>query len=144
MLPSSMNVTKTTDFNVSYAVNGKQTDAVITVVCANANFSMELSRVVGTNALITTLTLKSLDPTISKSEWQVKQGNNVVTENGKEVIIQIEANRFVLGRVIDITHSVEVNAVPETCGQKATFKLTGPVVDKQLNKGPFNNDFTIE
>ena len=144
MLPSSMNVTKTTDFNVSYAVNGKQTDAVITVVFANADFSIELSRVVGTSALITTLTLKSLDPTISKSEWQIKQGNNVVTENGKDVIIQIEASRFVLGRVIEITHTVEVNAVPEACGQKATFKLTGPVVDKQLNKGPFNNNFTIE
>jgi hypothetical protein len=139
-----MNITKTTDFNVSYAVNGKQTDVVITVVFANADFSMELSRVVGTSALITTLTLKSLDPTISKSEWQVKQGNNVVTETGNTVTIQMEASRFTLGRVIDITHSVEVNAVPETCGQKKTFKLTGAVVDKQLNKGPFNNDFTIE
>ncbi|HTM92246.1 MAG TPA: hypothetical protein VL095_07510, partial [Flavisolibacter sp.] len=144
MLPSSMNVTKTTDFNVSYAVNGKQIDAVITVVFANANFSMELSRVVGTSALITTLSLKSLDPTITKSEWQIKQGNNVVTETGKAVVIQMEGSRFVLGRVIDITHSVEVSAASESCGQKATFKLTGPVVDKQLNKGPFNNDFTIE
>ncbi len=68
----------------------------------------------------------------------------MVTENGKDVIIQLEANRFVLGRVIDITHTVEVDAVPETCGQKKTFKLTGAVVDKQLNKGPFNNDFTLE
>lgn len=144
MLPSSMNVTKTTDFNVSYAVNGKQTDAVITVVFANADFSMELSRVAGTNALITTLTLKSLDPTITKSEWQIKQGNNVVTETGKTVVIQMEGSRFVLGRVIDITHSVEVSAASESCGQKAAFKLTGPVVDKQLNKGPFNNDFIIE
>ncbi len=64
MLPSSMDVTKTTEFNVSYAINGKQTDAVITVVFANADFSLELSRVVGTSALISTLTLKSLDPTI--------------------------------------------------------------------------------
>src|SRR5690606_13036806 len=117
MLPSSMNVNKTTDFNVSYAINGKQTDVIITVVFANADFSMELSRSVGTNALTTTLTLKSQDPTISKSDWQIKQGNNVITETGKDVILNIEATRLVLGRVIEITHTVEVNAVPETCGQ---------------------------
>lgn len=144
ILPSSMNVTKTTVFNVSYAINGKQTDAVITVVFANADFSMELNRSVGTSALITTLTLKSLDPTITKSDWQIKQGNNVVTKTEKTISIQMEANHFTLGRVIEITHSVEVSATPESCGQKKVFKLTGAVVDKKLNQGPFNNDFTIE
>ncbi|HKZ65924.1 MAG TPA: hypothetical protein VJ111_06205, partial [Chitinophagaceae bacterium] len=139
-----MNVTKTTTFNVSYAINGKQTDIAITVVFANADFSMELGRSVGTSALITTLTLTSLDPTITKSEWQIKQGNNVITKTEKTVSLQMEANHLVLGRTIEITHSVEVSATPESCGQKKVFKLTRAIVDKKLNQGPFNNDFTIE
>lgn len=144
ILPSSMNVTKTTIFNVSYAINGRQTDVEITVVFANADFTMEISRSTGTSALITTLALKSLDPTITKSEWQVKQGNNVIAQTGRDISINMEASQLVLGRNIDITHAVEVSATTDNCGQKKTFKITRPIVDKKLNQGSFNNDFTIE
>jgi hypothetical protein len=140
--PLSMNVTKTTVFNVSYAINGKQTDTAITVVFANADFTMELKTAVVGNTQITSLILTSLDPTITKSDWLVKQGNNVIEKTDKVLTISIEDNHLSLSRLMDITHSVEAGAA-EGCAQKKTFRLTKAVVDRKINQEPFNNDFVI-
>ncbi|PVD53941.1 hypothetical protein DC498_00660 [Terrimonas sp.] len=132
--PSAMNITQTTTFNVSYTINNKQKGVAITVIFANADFTMELTSSVGTNALIISLKLVSLDATISKSEWQLIQGNNVITKQEKDVLI----SPFVLGDFVDITHAV-ASASPQNCGKTKNFRITQEIFKLNLNKGPFKN-----
>ena len=133
--PSAMNIAQTTTFNVSYTINNKQKDVAITVIIANADFTMELTSSIGTNALIFSLKLVSLDATISKSEWQIKQGNNVVTKNDKDALI----SPFTLGDFTDIVHAV-ASAAPQNCGQTKNFRITQDIFKLNMNNGPFKNN----
>lgn len=143
IFPSAINITETTTFKVSYILNGRQTDILISVIFVNANFFIELKRSAPTRRQVTTLTLSPIDPTITSSEWQIKQGNNVITKTDKTVTIDIDSSHMTLGRDINITHAVKVVSGQESCGQKKVFKLTSAIAEIKLNQGQFTNDFTI-
>jgi hypothetical protein len=138
--PSSTNATQTTVFKVSYEVDGKLTDVTITVVVANANFSMDLQRATDTTNLPPiTLTLKSLGTALTVSTWSVGQGDNVITDIVEGQPFSIAGHEFNPSKPITVSHHAEVKTDNETCKDDKSFDLTREILAVRLNKGPFNN-----
>jgi len=139
--PSATNVTKTTVFHVSYIIDDQETDLTITVVVANADFTMELTRATATTNLPPIgLTLKPLGDALLVSAWKVQQGNNVVTNitEGKPFALTQLAGE---GPIL-ISHHAEVKAEGGNCTDDKVFTLTPDIVKLHLNKGPFDNNTT--
>lgn len=137
--PADTGITKTTLFNVSYLLNGVETDVAITVVVANADFSMELSQSTSSTAILPVmLTVKSLGDSLSKSTWDIRQGDKTIQNvtDGKPIPLA----GFNLNQTIIIKHDVEVKTDTETCTDSKTFNLTGDIIKTHLRKGPFDNN----
>ncbi|HLW06472.1 MAG TPA: hypothetical protein VKY45_02830, partial [Marinilabiliaceae bacterium] len=144
ILPASMNITETTVFKVSYAIDNKKTDVTIKVIFANADFSMEIKRTEGDNNPETILYLKALGTNLRKTEWHIKKGGEEIINSESEFKVNIVDTDFGRGRVFEIALLVEVDTEPIGCENRNTFRLTKEVTDRKANQGPFNNDFTLE
>ncbi|MDQ6764153.1 MAG: hypothetical protein M3015_16210 [Bacteroidota bacterium] len=138
--PASANVSQTTVFNVSYLVNGKQTDVSITVVVVNANFSMELTRAIAaTNVPPMMLTVKPLGESLTESTWTVGQDVNLIPNVKDGIPFPLSNPNFNPEQPIFVNHHAEIKTDNETCTDDKEFNITRDIIAKHLNNGPFNN-----
>jgi hypothetical protein len=139
--PSALNATQSTTLNVSYTVNGKQTNVTVLVVVANANFTMELTRAVGTtNVPPVMFSLKSLGTGFNKSSWLLQQDTIKINNVTEGTPMGLQQLGFKPDLPIVISHHVEINTDSEVCTGDKKFELTRQIIEIRLNKGPFDNN----
>ena len=143
--PVSLNLAATKPFTVTYKINGTLAMAEITVVVANADFTMQLVNIpvgTGSNTRVG-LVLKPNNSSTTK-EWTIKQGR-AVSDITDGVPIDITALHFTLSREIEITHIATSTESGITCPNTKTFTLNKEIVDHMRNNNnqPIDNHFVL-
>ncbi len=142
VLPSSTDINKTTDFHVSYLVNGKQVDATITLIFVDAGFIMNLTRNTSPIAVFPTiLALKAKQNDADKYTWKLTLADGRTLDfSGPKAELNFQQNDISAGSLILITLTVnKTDQSGNTCENSANFALTESIFGKHINQGEFDN-----
>jgi hypothetical protein len=140
--PASTNITKTTDFHVSYTLNGKQVDVTITSIFVDAGFVMNLTRNTSPIAVFPTiLTLKAKQDAAEKYTWKLTLVDGRTLDFSEpKVEINFQQNDISAGSLITISLTVSMTDPSGTaCENSARFALTESIFGKHINQGEFDN-----
>ncbi len=143
--PISTEITKTTDFHVSYTINGKQVNATLTLLFVDAGFMMKLTRNTSPIAVFPTiLTLTANLADAEKYSWTITTvTGRVINLTGREAILNYQQNDLSGGTQLTITLTVvKTSQTGVTCQNTATFVLTESIFGKHINQGAFDNNTT--
>ena len=143
--PASTAITKTTDFHVSYLINGKQVNVTITLVFVDAGFIMTLTRNTSPLAVFPTfLTLAAKDQNAKKYAWKVTIADGRVLEF-KDAKLQLNFQQLDITTgaqlIINLTVTI-TDQTGTTCENSAGFTITESTFKFHLNKGDFDNNTT--
>ena len=138
--PSATTISKTTDFHVSYLVNGKQVNATITIIVVNPDFKITIERATVTNNAIVSLTAESLDKKYTKNEWTVLPSVTILNPADDP----LKDIRWTFSQIresggLSVTHIVTTISETGECWASTTFGLLFENLEKALQKKNFDN-----
>jgi len=136
--PSATKATQTTVYQISYTVNNRQIDLSLTLVVANANFTMQIGKDPANPAAASpVLILKAVQPDADVYSWDISQQNQERSVNlhftDKEVHLSYPNNGLIVESNLDInltvTYNIPTGNAGETipCGDKKNYVLTPPI-----------------
>lgn len=142
ILPASTEVSKTTDFHVSYLINGRQVNVTITLVFVDAGFMMKLARNTSPVAVFPTiLTLSAKEPNAENYNWNLTVANGrVLNFTTREVVFNYQQFDVFPGSLITINLTVsKTDPSGNKCENSAQFVLNDSIFNKHLNRDAFDN-----
>ncbi len=145
LAPASTQIDKTTDFHVSYMINGKQVNVTITLIFVDAGFIMNLTHNTSPVAVFPIiLTLRAKQQDASKYTWKVTVADGRVLDfSDREVVIDYSQNHLSAGTPLNILLMVNLTDPSDTaCENSAEFVITEAIFGKHINKGEFDNQTT--
>ncbi len=140
--PSSTPVNKTTDFHVSYTINGKQVNVTITVIFVDAGFIMNLTRNTSPIAVFPTIfALRARQKNAGKYTWKITTVNGRVFDfTDQKVEMNFSQLDISGGTQLNISLTVTMTDQSGTvCENSAGFVLTEAIFGKHINQGEFDN-----
>jgi hypothetical protein len=142
VLPSSTDITQTTDFHVSYMINGKQVNVTITLIVVDAGFMMKLSHNTSPVAVFPTfLTLTAKEANAEKYNWNLTVADGrVLNFTTREVVFNYQQNDVFPGSQVIISLTVsKTDQTGNACENAAQFVLNDSIFNKHMNAGEFDN-----
>jgi hypothetical protein len=145
--PADLKLKATKSFDVSYVLNNRQINVTITILVANADFTIQLVRI-GVNGALSNagrlgFILKPIGASVTKS-WTITQGGGKFTGIADGQTVDPTAHHFSTGNAILITHEAVTTQDGVSCPDTKTFNLTTEVMDKMKPPSqPFDNNFTL-
>lgn len=142
LAPSATAISKTSDFHVSYLINGKQVNVTITLIFVDAGFIMNLTRNTSPIAVFPTfLTLKAKQDGADKYTWKLTLADGRTLDlSGPKAEINYQQNDISAGSLITISLTVSLTDPTGTnCENSARFALTEAIFGKHINQGEFDN-----
>ncbi len=142
LLPSSTDISQTTDFHVSYLINGKQVNVTITLIFVSADFIMNLTHNESPIAVFPILlTLKAKQDDADKYLWKVTKVTGEVLDFS-DPKVQLNYTQLQIGAGSQLLISLTVTKADQSgnaCEETKGFVITESIFGKHLNKGEFDN-----
>ncbi len=142
LLPSSTEISQTTDFHVSYMINGKQVNVTITLLFVDAGFTMNLTRNTSPVAVFPTLlTLTAKEQNAGKYSWKITTADGRVLEFN-EIKVGLNFQKLDIFPGTQLIISLTVSRTDQTgtfCENNASFVINDSIFNNHLNKGEFDN-----
>jgi len=142
ILPSSTEINQTTDFHVSYMINGKQVNVTVTLILVDAGFTMNLTRNTSPVAVFPTiLTLEAKLKDAEKYSWKITLVDGRTLDfSGLKVGINFQQFNISAGSQLNILLTVgKTDPSGTSCENSAGFVLTESIFGRHINKGEFDN-----
>ena len=142
VLPSSTDIKQTTDFHVSYMINGKQVNVTITLIVVDAGFLMKLSHNTSPVAVFPTiLVLTAKEPNAEKYNWNLTVADGrVLNFSTMEAVFNYQQNDVFPGSQVTISLTVsKTDQTGNACENSAQFILNDSIFNKHMNAGEFDN-----
>jgi hypothetical protein len=142
VLPSSTDIKQTTDFHVSYMINGKQVNVTITLIVVDAGFMMKLSHNTSPVAVFPTiLALSAKEPIADKYNWNLTVADGrVLNFTTMEVVFNYQQNDVFAGSLVTINLTVsKTDQTGNICENTAQFALNDSIFNKHMNAEAFDN-----
>ena len=142
LLPIATTITKTTDFHVSYMINGKQVNATITLIFVDAGFIMKLTHNISPVAVFPTiLTLSPKEKNAEKYNWNLTVADGrVLNFTEMDVVFNYQQNDVFPGSQVTISLIVsKTDQLGNACENSAQFVLNDSIFNKHMNQGEFDN-----
>lgn len=140
--PASTAITQTTNFHVSYTINGKQVNVTITLLFVDAGFTMNITRNTSPIAVFPTLlTLVAKEQNAEKYSWTVTTANGRVLQFN-EIKVRLNFQELDIFPGTQLTISLTVSRTDQTgtnCQNSASFVINDSIFNNHLNKGEFDN-----
>ncbi len=147
VFPAETNVSQPTTFHVSYAFNGRQVNAAISLVFVNPDFNISIQQSVTNNQDTIALTLESKDKSYTSVEWNISP-RSVTGAGGPfaddPLTLQFTPSQIREARAIRIIHSVFTDSDSGECRFEAQFEISFIQLDQALQKASFDNHFAFE
>ena len=140
--PSATTITQTTDFHVSYMINGKQVNTTITLLYVEAGFLMNITHNNSPVAVFPTfLTLTAKEKNAQIYKWSVTTADGrVLAFPDMQVVLNLSQLQIPGGSQLAISLTVvKTDQTGTTCENTATFVLTESIFGKHFNQGEFDN-----
>jgi hypothetical protein len=145
LVPAATSINQTTDFHVSYMINGKQVNVTITLIVVDAGFLMKLEHNTSPIAVFPTiLTLSAKDPNAEKYNWNLTVADGrVLNFTTREVVFNYQQNDVLPGSQVTISLTVsKTDQSGNACKNSAQFVLNDSIFNKHMNAGAFDNHTT--
>ena len=142
VLPSSTDIRQTTDFHVSYMINGKQVNVTITLIVVDAGFMMKLSHNTSPVAVFPTiLALTAKEANADKYNWNLTVADGrVLNFTTREVVFNYQQNDVFPGSQVTISLTVsKTDQTGNACENSAQFVLNDSIFNKHMNLDAFDN-----
>lgn len=142
LIPAATTINQTTDFHVSYLLNGKEVNVTITLIFVDAGFILNLTHNTSPVAVFPTiLTLTAKEKNADSYQWQVTTADGrVLNFSNQQVIIDYTKAEISGGSLLTIVLTVSKKDQTGTvCGNRARFALTESIFGKHMNQGDFDN-----
>jgi len=142
LAPSATTINQTTDFHVSYMINGKQFNVTITLIVVDAGFMMKLSHNTSPIAVFPTfLTLTAKETNADKYNWNLTVADGrVLNFTTREVVFNYQQNDVFPGSQVTINLIVsKTDQSGNACENSAQFILNDSIFNKHMNAGEFDN-----
>ncbi len=142
VLPSSTEISQTTDFHVSYMINGKQVNVTITLIVVDAGFMMKLSHNTSPVAVFPTiLALSAKESNADKYNWNLTVADGrVLNFTTREVVFNYQQNDVFPGSQVTISLTVsKTDQTGNACENSAQFVLNDSIFNKHMNLDAFDN-----
>jgi hypothetical protein len=142
IFPSSTTITQTTDFHVSYMLNGKQVNVTITLIVVNADFNITIERFIVGNSVLIGLMLESKDKSYTTNLWKVNPetpGIDMMADPLKD--IRMTEAQIRIAKMITIEHFVTVVTENGECQNTASFIIPFEMLNIAMEKRFFDNHF---
>jgi len=142
LAPSATAITQTTDFHVSYMINGKQMNVTITLIVVDAGFLMKLTHNISPVAVFPTiLTLSAKEPNADKYNWNLTVADGrVLNFTTREVVFNYQQNDVFAGSLVTISLTVsKTDQSGNACENSAQFALNDSIFNKHMNLDAFDN-----
>ena len=142
VLPSSTDIKQTTDFHISYLLNGKQVNVTITLIVVDAGFMMKLSRNTSPRANFPTiLTISAKELNADKYNWNLTVADGrVLNFTTREFAFNYQQFDVFPGSQVTISLAVgKTDQSGNACENSAQFVLTDSIFNKHMNLDAFDN-----
>ena len=140
--PASTAIIQTTDFHVSYTINGKQVNVTISLLFVDAGFTMNLAHNTSPIAVFPTLlTMTAKEQNAEKFAWSVTTADGRVLQFNEQKV-RLNFQEFDIFPGTQLTTSLTVSRTDQTgtfCENNASFVINDTIFNKHLNKGEFDN-----